>query len=173
MPPLSPDMESGRSDRDSESRLPAHGVDRAGDFHLSVHRHRCSTRLWQADRDAMSAALAVHDETLNRIVQDSGDAVFKHTGDGVCAVFSSPRAALAAAKIAQADLELPVRMGVHSGEAEERDGDYFGPALNRCSWSRAGAEKNTRRPGARAGRMVKTRRSCHRRRGQRRQCPTR
>ena len=38
-----------------------------------------STRLWQDDRDAMSAALAVHDETLIRIVQESGGNVFKHT----------------------------------------------------------------------------------------------
>ncbi len=52
--------------------------------------------------------------------------MFKHTGDGVCAAFESPRAAVDAAVDAQRELELPVRMGIATGEAELRDGDYFG-----------------------------------------------
>ena len=59
--------------------------------------------------------------------------LFKHTGDGVCAVFASPRSAVDAAVAAQRALELPVRMGIATGEAELRDDDYFGAVLNRAS----------------------------------------
>ena len=59
--------------------------------------------------------------------------MFKHTGDGVCAAFASPRSAVDAAVAAQRALELPVRMGLATGEAELRDGDYFGTVLNRAA----------------------------------------
>jgi predicted ATPase len=59
--------------------------------------------------------------------------LFKHTGDGVCAVFSSPRSAVDAAVTAQRALELPVRMGIATGEAELRGEDYFGAVLNRAA----------------------------------------
>jgi class 3 adenylate cyclase len=57
----------------------------------------------------------------------------KHTGDGVCAVFESATRAAAAALQAQSELELRVRIGLHTGEAEERGGDFFGTTLNRCA----------------------------------------
>src|SRR6478752_3653867 len=50
-----------------------------------------------------------------------------------CAAFSSPRSAVDAAVAAQRALELPVRMGVATGEAELREGDYFGAVLNRAA----------------------------------------
>ena len=56
-----------------------------------------------------------------------------YTGDGMCAVFASPRAAVDAAIAAQRALELPVRMGIATGEAELRGGDYFGTVLNRTA----------------------------------------
>ena len=56
--------------------------------------------------------------------------LFKHTGDGVCAAFGSPRSAVDAAIGAQRALGLPVRMGVATGEAELRGEDYFGVVLN-------------------------------------------
>ncbi|MDT5357323.1 MAG: hypothetical protein QOJ56_5855, partial [Mycobacterium sp.] len=59
--------------------------------------------------------------------------LFSHTGDGVVAAFASPRSAVDAAVKAQLALELPVRMGVATGEAELRDGDYFGTVLNRAA----------------------------------------
>ena len=59
--------------------------------------------------------------------------MFKHTGDGMCVVFGSAPEAVAAAVEAQAGLGLPVRMGLHTGEAESRDGDYFGPTFNRAA----------------------------------------
>ena len=62
-----------------------------------------------------------------------GGWVFKHTGDGVCAAFASPRCAVDAAVAAQRALELPVRMGIATGEAELRGADYFGAVLNRAA----------------------------------------
>jgi class 3 adenylate cyclase len=81
----------------------------------------------------MQAALAVHDEVMRKAIESHGGFLFKHTGDGVCAAFSSPRSAVDAAAGAQQKLELPVRMGVATGEAELRDGDYFGMVLNRAA----------------------------------------
>ena len=66
-------------------------------------------------------------------IEAHGGLLFKHTGDGVCAAFASPRSAVDAAVAAQRELELPVRMGLATGEAELRDGDYFGAVLNRAA----------------------------------------
>lgn len=92
-----------------------------------------STRRWEADAPAMRAALEDHDRTLREAVQSHRGRLFKHTGDGVCAAFESPRDAVAAAVAAQRVLALPVRMGMATGEAEHRDGDYFGSVLNRAA----------------------------------------
>jgi class 3 adenylate cyclase len=92
-----------------------------------------STRRWEADADAMRAALANHDEVLRKAIETHGGFLFKHTGDGVCAAFASPRSAVDAAVAAQHKLELPVRMGLATGEAQLREGDYFGTVLNRAA----------------------------------------
>src|SRR6204780_22798 len=81
----------------------------------------------------MRAALAAHDEVLRGAIEGHGGWLFKHTGDGVCAAFASPRAAVDAAVAAQRELQLPVRMGLATGEAELRDSDYFGTVLNRAA----------------------------------------
>jgi predicted ATPase len=68
--------------------------------------------------------------------------VIKTTGDGVLAVFADPASAVGAAIAGQRSLRdvawgetgpLHVRMALHAGVAEARDGDYFGPALNRVA----------------------------------------
>src|SRR6202000_2875657 len=59
--------------------------------------------------------------------------LFKHTGDGVCAAFASPRSAVDASVAAQRELGLPGRMGLATGEPQLRDGDYFGAVLNRAA----------------------------------------
>jgi len=92
-----------------------------------------STRRWEADAGTMRAALAAHDEVLRAAIDGHGGFLFKHTGDGVCAGFSSPKAAVDAAIAAQRALELPVRIGLATGEAELREGDYFGAVLNRAA----------------------------------------
>jgi predicted ATPase/class 3 adenylate cyclase len=92
-----------------------------------------STRRWESDADAMRSALLVHDKVLRNAIEAHGGCLFSHTGDGVVAAFNSPRSAVDAAVAAQRALELPVRMGLATGEAELRDGDYFGTVLNRAA----------------------------------------
>jgi predicted ATPase len=101
-----------------------------------------STRLWEHEPAAMRAALARHDAIVQRAIEAHGGYVFATGGDGSAAAFARPPDAIAAAESAQAKLHgeawpdgaaLRVRMGVHTGVVEERDGDYFGPAVNRAA----------------------------------------
>ncbi len=92
-----------------------------------------STRRWEADPDVMRVALETHNKVLRESVEANDGKVFNYTGDGMCAVFSSPRSAVDAAIDAQRSLELPVRMGIATGEAELRGDDYFGTVLNRTA----------------------------------------
>jgi predicted ATPase len=90
----------------------------------------------------MQAALARHDELIVGAVEEHGGYVVKSTGDGFLAAFASARDAVGAAIDALLELAgepwgetgpLLVRMGIHTGEAEVRDGDYHGPTLNRAA----------------------------------------
>src|SRR5712675_3255037 len=81
-----------------------------------------STRRWEADAEAMRAALMAHDEVLRSSIEAHDGFLFSHTGDGVVAAFASPKSAVDAAIAAQRALELPVRMGLATGEAELRGG---------------------------------------------------
>jgi predicted ATPase/class 3 adenylate cyclase len=101
-----------------------------------------STRLWEAHGEAMRSALAVHDGIVREALESAGGFVFSTGGDGFGAAFSRAGDALAAAVAAQRGLaaqdwldevRLRVRMGLHTGEADERDGDYFGPDVNRAA----------------------------------------
>jgi predicted ATPase/class 3 adenylate cyclase len=101
-----------------------------------------STRLWQADEAAMRSALSRHDRLLRQAIADHDGRVFSAMGDGMAAAFGSASAAVAAAVAAQRSFaaepwptatSLRVRMGLHTGEAEERDGDYFGTVVNRAA----------------------------------------
>jgi len=101
-----------------------------------------STRLWEEHPDEMAPALARHDAILIEAVDQAKGKVLKTTGDGMIAVFDSVDEAITAGIQAQKTLSaetwgptgpLRVRMGVHSGDTENRDGDYFGPAMNRTA----------------------------------------
>jgi predicted ATPase/class 3 adenylate cyclase len=101
-----------------------------------------STSLWDAHPDEMAKALARHDAILRNAVESNGGQVVNTTGDGLFAAFSRAQQALATAVSAQRELSdetwpepirVSVRMGMHTGEAVERDGDYFGPAVIRAS----------------------------------------
>jgi predicted ATPase/class 3 adenylate cyclase len=101
-----------------------------------------STRLWEAAPDAMRQALTRHDDILRDAIGNHGGSVFATGGDGFGAAFSRAGDALAAAVAAQVGLTrehwpdsapLNVRMGLHTGEVEERGGDYFGAAVNRAA----------------------------------------
>src|SRR5690242_3132938 len=91
-----------------------------------------STRLWEEHPDAMKSALARHDAIVDHAVVSHGGHVVKRTGDGVHAVFATPEDGVRAATAAQLALgreewgptgRLRVRMGLHSGTAQLRDGD--------------------------------------------------
>ncbi|MFN2384495.1 MAG: adenylate/guanylate cyclase domain-containing protein, partial [Gemmatimonadota bacterium] len=101
-----------------------------------------STDLWERYPGDMPAVLARHDELVRGTLEAYRGTIFKTVGDGFYAVFGDARAALAAALAAQrATYAEPwpipdpvrVRMALHSGAAEIRDGDYFGTSLNRVA----------------------------------------
>jgi predicted ATPase/class 3 adenylate cyclase len=101
-----------------------------------------STGLWESAPEAMRVALQRHDELLRSAIESARGYVFKTVGDAFCAAFTSARDAVEAAGAAQQALQteswpeqarLRVRMALHTGECEERDSDYFGPAVNRTA----------------------------------------
>jgi class 3 adenylate cyclase len=111
-----------------------------------------STTLWERHPVAMQAALARHDKVLRSAIASSNGLIVKTTGDGVFAVRNgadafgvprgatcpaSPAADVAGRAPATSDTTRPVairvRMGLHSGTAELRDRDYFGPSLSRAA----------------------------------------
>jgi predicted ATPase len=96
-----------------------------------------STRRWETAPDEMRDALARHDALLKATIAQHDGVVFATGGDGFAVAFARAAQALACAANSQRALRsagcLPVRMAVHTGEADERDGDYFGPAVNRAA----------------------------------------
>ena len=101
-----------------------------------------STTRWEQHPVAMRTALARHDALLRSIMIDHGGYVFKLVGDAVYAAFATAPDAVAAALAAQRAVAaeewgevgpLRVRMALHSGAAQCREGDYFGPTLNRVA----------------------------------------
>ncbi len=99
-----------------------------------------STEWWDREPEAMKEALTAHDEVVRSAIEGPGGAVFSTAGDGFAAAFEQAPTALTAAVEIQlalhtAELPLPlkVRVGLHTGIAEERDGDYFGAAPSRAA----------------------------------------
>jgi predicted ATPase/class 3 adenylate cyclase len=102
-----------------------------------------STKKWEGSPEAMRIALARHDEILRETIETRGGYIFKTVGDAFCSVFTTAQDALETALAAQHVLvsedwseeigPLRVRTALHTGAAEERDGDYFGPPLNRVA----------------------------------------
>lgn len=101
-----------------------------------------STQRWEAYGDAMAAALQRHDTLVRQAFETYQGVVFKTVGDAFCAAFRAPQEALNAALDAQRRLAaedfssvggLRVRMALHTGTADERDLDYFGPTVNRVA----------------------------------------
>ena len=102
-----------------------------------------STRLWEERREAMRIALECHDAVLNKVIEEHDGHVFYTGGDSFGAAFASPLSALATTIEIQRSLaaedwpeetgQLRVRMALHTGTPEMRDGDYFGPPVNRTA----------------------------------------
>ena len=101
-----------------------------------------SSRLWEDHPEVMHDVLARHDEIVRGAIESHDGYVVKTTGDGFHAAFGTAHDALEAALVAQQALAgeppvqgvvVKVRMGVHTGEARVRDGDYYGAELNRAA----------------------------------------
>jgi predicted ATPase/class 3 adenylate cyclase len=101
-----------------------------------------STHLWEEAPDVMRAALARHDQLIRGAIDAEGGHIVKSTGDGAFATFTGPDRAARAAVAAQVALQqadwpeaapIRVRMGLHVGNATERDGDFYGPDVNRAA----------------------------------------
>jgi class 3 adenylate cyclase len=110
-----------------------------------------SVSLWERDTELMSMAIARHDAIIGRqVAAASGELVrSKGEGDSTFSVFAHPAEAIAAAAAIRAavdaeawppGLPLRVRAGVHTGDAEPREGDWYGPAVNRDARLRALAD---------------------------------
>lgn len=104
-----------------------------------------STKLWERHPDGMKASLARHDALLRRIIEGKGGYVFKTVGDEFCAAFGTAPSALSAALETQRALPtgewgetgpLKVGMALHTGAAEEREGDLLsaGHGPSRLIW---------------------------------------
>jgi class 3 adenylate cyclase/tetratricopeptide (TPR) repeat protein len=107
-----------------------------------------SSGLWESDPTAMASALELHDELIARAAEEHAGQLLKTKGEGDATVTVFRRASDAVETalelqraLAEADwpggLDLRVRIALHTGEAHEREGDYFGPALNRAARLRA------------------------------------
>jgi predicted ATPase/DNA-binding SARP family transcriptional activator len=103
-----------------------------------------SSGLWEADADGMADALELHDRVIAEKVEAFGGRLLKAKGEGDATLTAFGRASDAVACAADLQralrgaswpggLDLRVRVALHSGEAHERAGDYFGPALNRAA----------------------------------------
>jgi DNA-binding SARP family transcriptional activator len=138
----------GRDDGDAAPRGPAAAELPTGVVTFLLTDIEDSSGLWEADPEGMAAALELHDELIARSVDAHAGRLLKTKGEGDATVTAFRRAsdAVAAAVDIQGalgaaswpgGLDLRVRVALHTGEAHEREGDYFGPALNRAARLRA------------------------------------
>jgi predicted ATPase/class 3 adenylate cyclase len=107
-----------------------------------------SVGLWERDPELMARAVARHDAIIGREVARAGGTLVRSKGEGdsTFSVFDHPAEAVVAAMAIQTAVDteqwpsttpLQVRAGVHTGDAEPRDGDWYGPAVNRAARLRA------------------------------------
>jgi predicted ATPase/class 3 adenylate cyclase len=120
----------------------AEGLAPTGTVSFLLTDIEASTRLWEDYPEQMAVALARHDVIVRSAITEQRGYVFGTSGDGFNAAFWTAREALDAATTAQTILSseawpepigVAVRMGIHTGTTDERDGDYFGPTMNRAA----------------------------------------
>lgn len=101
-----------------------------------------STAKWSRHPEAMQSDLVRHDALVRGCIERHGGNPFKHTGDGLLAHFADEEHAFEAARDIQASVEVTewrvpgdfrLKIGVLTGPASEREGDYFGPTLNKLA----------------------------------------
>ncbi|HZA78990.1 MAG TPA: BTAD domain-containing putative transcriptional regulator [Acidimicrobiales bacterium] len=149
-----PDLLVGADDRasgDEHEKLADSPTDRWSPRTFLLTDIVDSVSLWERDPEAMSTAVARHDALVRDAVNGSGGELVrtKGEGDSTFSVFAHPEGALAAAAATMEKLAgepwppttpLRVRIGVHTGDAEARDGDWYGQAVNRAARLRAVAK---------------------------------
>ncbi len=110
-----------------------------------------STALWDGNPAAMAEALVRHDELIADHAEAHGGRFLKSKGEGdsTFSVFDSAPAALEAAVAVNhalaveqwpAGLHIAVRFGLHTGDAQRRSADYFGPTVNLAARVRGQAD---------------------------------
>ena len=101
-----------------------------------------STRAEQRQPVAWASNHKTHDQIVEEIVRANNGEVYKNTGDGYQAAFvNAPEALKAALEIQrklnstewQGDTPIRIRIGLHTGEAEQRASDYLGDDLHRAA----------------------------------------
>jgi len=101
-----------------------------------------STERWDSDRAGMLQAVRRHDDVMRSVLAETSGSVFKTVGDAFCVAFARPEDAIPAMLAAQRAIAaedfsgvhgVRVRAAIHTGTADEREGDYFGPAVNRVA----------------------------------------
>lgn len=107
-----------------------------------------STALWDQHPELMSNSLARHTSIIRAVIEAERGCLVQAQGEGdsTLSVFVHPGAAVRASEAIHASLErepwpagisIKVRIGLHTGEAELRDGVYYGAALSRAARVRA------------------------------------
>jgi DNA-binding SARP family transcriptional activator/tetratricopeptide (TPR) repeat protein len=110
-----------------------------------------SVRLWEVAPEAMTSAVARHDAAVSSAVSSNrGHELTAHgEGDSTLSVFQLATDAAVAAGVLQQSIEaqqwpegcdIRVRIALHTGEALEREGEYFGRTVNRASRLKAISE---------------------------------
>ena len=139
-----------------------------------------STKLWESDAARMAEALARHDELCRATVEAHDGWLIKMIGDGLHAVFGDPAAAVGtvldlqrgmATIAADCGIAFKMRCGLHAGAAQERDGDYFGSAVNRAARDHERGARRAGPPFAKRGRAWERALSRRRRPHASRPCP--
>ncbi|MEO6053113.1 MAG: adenylate/guanylate cyclase domain-containing protein [Chthoniobacterales bacterium] len=107
-----------------------------------------STKLWERFPNIMGGVIARHDALMRATFEMRRGFVFKTVGDSFCVAFPTVNDAVLSALDLQRAIAaenwgeigiMMVRMGIHTGTAEFRDGDYFGGTLNRAARIEAAA----------------------------------
>ena len=127
-----------------------------------------STVRWERYPAEMQQAVRRHDELMRSAFERHGGYVFKQIGDAFCVAFARAADALAATLEAQQALSaddfstvdgLKVRVAIHTGATDERDGDYFGQAVNQSTPAASTGARSTATRGSRSALTWRSRRS--------------
>ena len=94
-------------------------------------------------------AIGRHLHELSQVIEQNGGRIVKTLGDGTMSIFSSAQNTLTAAmsiqRLTSLETDIPVlevRIGMHTGDVVEANGDFFGTVVNKAA--RIAASANPR-----------------------------